>query len=162
MILDLHPILNPLYPLYSQRHLERRPACARRVQPYRTPVTWWLRGPHRHFIDALREQPAVFRGEVGKRLQRRLRSMVGWLRFRAVVLLILSASLAATALGVVSNYIDGFAAAERAFGTLTTLSSSFATGFALLYLLSRRTLDQLRADADVLLAMQASQGRLHQ
>lgn len=125
------------------------------MYPYDSWFQWLIRPRQKHLVDGLEDrEDAAFKGPDGEALRKRLNAIEGWLKVRAVLIVLLSFSAVAAVASWVFDMVNGvalqpeIASLVERIRNITTTASGVLT---LLYLFTLRTLGQLEIDAILLM-----------
>lgn len=120
------------------------------MYPYAKRWRWFLKHPQKHFLDALDDLDGLRPGGADV-LRARIALHGRWMLIRAILLVPLSVGAVSTAASLLIEVLGGFAAAQEALDVFQRISTTFATLFAVLFLIAGRTADQAFHDILALL-----------
>lgn len=120
------------------------------MYPYAKKWRWFAKHPQKHFLDALDDLDGLRPGAEPV-LRQRIALHGHWMLIRLLLLIPLSVGAVSTATGFLIEAIGGFAAAQEALDVFQSISTTFATVFAVLFILAGRTADQAFHDILALL-----------
>lgn len=111
------------------------------MYPYAKKWRWLAKHPQKHFLDALDDLDGLRPGADAV-LRQRIALHGRWMLIRVMLLVPLSVGAVSSAVGFLIEALGGFAAAQEALDAFQRISTTFATVFAVLFLLAGRTADQ--------------------
>ena len=111
------------------------------MYPYAKKWRWFAKHPQKHFLDALDDLDGLRPG-ADQVMRHRIALHGRWMLIRTILLVPLSVGAVSSAAGFLIEALGGFAAAQDALDVFQRISTTFATVFAILFILAGRTADQ--------------------
>lgn len=120
------------------------------MYPYPSRVRWLIKHPQKHFLDALDDLDGLRPG-AAELLRGRMQLHGRWMLIKLLLLIPLSVGAVSAAVGLLLDVFGPVGAAQQALDLFQRISTTFATVFAILFLIAGRVADMAFHDILALL-----------